>query len=697
MPARLASRRGPSRGSALSIGRRRAAGPSLSRAFSRLARYSVPYLGALVAALALAGVYHAARSGRLVLLKPLTDRVLLEPQRAPDDLSWPGWDDLADAARWALASFAVGDAAPEPGPPAPAPAPASPPPGDAAPAAAPAPGLAAPAPATEPPSLREWLWLLLLGGTALHLLMPISRFGKDYAVEYAMGRTLVDLQQALCGKLLTLPLSFHQALRRGDALTRILNDTLHSHNGLRVLFGQILQDAIALAVYLAWAIAISWQLSSIALLVGVPIAAVVAGFGGPIRRAARRRQESAGHVAQRFLQILGGAKVIKAFRAEDRERAAFGRANWRYFRRSLRTTRSRVASRSVVEGLVALTTTAVVAAGVVFVVRGQFGVTPGDLIAFTLVMMGANSATRRLSHQWTQLQDAVPSARRLFEVLDTAIEPAAEAAISLSGVGIAREVRCRNVSFSYGRESVLEDVSFAIPVGEVVALVGPTGSGKTTLADLLLGLRRPTRGRIEVDGIDLARIDRESFLERVAVVTQEPFLFDATIRENVLYGQPGASAAAFAGAVRAARVDEFALALPEGYDTAVGEDGVQLSGGQRQRVSIARALIKDPALLIFDEATSALDAVNERLVQEAVDALLVGRCVLLIAHRLSTVRRAARIVVLDRGRVAQSGTHGELLARGGLYRDFVSLQSDGDAPPPAPHQEAGRRLEAASP
>ena len=641
----------------------------MQRAFFRLARYAFPYLGVLLAALVLAALYHAARSGRLVLLKPLTDRVLFERDRDADDLSWPGFDALGETAHGALLSFAERDP-----PPHPSAHDRDDPPAVGAPPAAPAPGI------------REWLWLLLLAGSALHLLMPITRFGKDYAVEYAMGRTLVDLQQALCGKLLTLPLSFHQDLRRGDALTRILNDTLQSHNGLRVLFGQIVQDAIALAVNLAFAITISWQLSSIALLVAVPIALVVSRFGGHIRRAARRRQESAGHVAQRILQILGGAKVIKAFRAEARERSAFGRANWRYFRRSLRTARNRVASRSIVEGLIALTTTAVVSAGVVFVVRGFFGVTPGDLVVFSLVMMSANSALRRLTHQWTKLQDAVPSAQRLFEFLDQAPEEPAAAAdvVPMPHNGIVRGIRCREVSFSYGGGNVLEDVSFAIPAGDLVALVGPTGAGKTTIADLLLGLRRPTRGRIEVDGVDLARIDRQGFLERVAVVTQEPFLFDATIRENILYGHPGATAAAFAEAVRAARVDEFARDLPAGYDTDVGEDGVQLSGGQRQRVTIARALIKDPALLIFDEATSALDAVNEHLVQEATDALLAGRCVLLIAHRLSTVRRAARIVVLDRGRVVQSGSHSELVAQTGLYRDLVSLQGDSDTPPPPP-------------
>jgi ATP-binding cassette subfamily B protein len=218
-----------------------------------------------------------------------------------------------------------------------------------------------------------------------------------------------------------------------------------------------------------------------------------------------------------------------------------------------------------------------------------------------------------------------------------------------------------------------------VKAGEVVALVGRTGAGKTTIADLLMRFHDPTSGGIEIDGSDLRGIARESLLAQIAVVTQEPFLFDATIRDNIRYGRPGASEDEILEAARAAHVDEFANALPQGYETEVGAAGVRLSGGQRQRITIARALLKNPAILIFDEATSALDSKSEQFVQEAIEALFGGRTVFLIAHRFSTLRRADRIVVLEGGRVSQTGTHAELIREGGLYRELIDLQV---TPPP---------------
>jgi len=236
-------------------------------------------------------------------------------------------------------------------------------------------------------------------------------------------------------------------------------------------------------------------------------------------------------------------------------------------------------------------------------------------------------------------------------------------------------VRLRDVSFTYGREPVLEGVSFEARAGEVVAIVGRTGAGKTTLIDLLLRFDDPTAGSIEIDGVDVRRLRRDSLLAQVAVVGQEPFLFDGTIGDNIRYGRPDASERDVLAAASAAHVDEFTAGLPDGYATRVGVEGVRLSGGQRQRITIARALLKDPAILIFDEATSALDARSESLVQDATLALLRGRTVFVIAHRLSTIRRADKIVVLESGRVAEVGTHAELVNAGGLYRELVELQT----------------------
>ncbi|HTR96976.1 MAG TPA: ABC transporter ATP-binding protein, partial [Candidatus Acidoferrales bacterium] len=386
---------------------------------------------------------------------------------------------------------------------------------------------------------------------------------------------------------------------------------------------------------------------------------------------------------QRLLQILSGIKVIKAFGAEAAEEKAFGRENQRLFRRSMKVVKNRVWSRSSVEGVSNVAGMLVLGLGAGLALRGSWGLTAGSLTAFITVMITAQRTTRDLTKAWTQLQDALPSAERYFELLDRPSERS-DPPDAVRIDGLRRGIRIDKVGFSYGREPVLRDVSLDVRAGEVVALVGRTGVGKTTLADLLLRFYEPDSGSIELDGVDLRRIARDSLLAQVAVVTQEPFLFDGSIRDNIRYGRPGASDAEIEAAARAAHVDEFVTALPDGYDTEVGESGARLSGGQRQRVTIARALLKNPALLIFDEATSSLDAKSERLVQDAIDKLLTDRTVIVIAHRLSTIRHADKIVVLENGTVSQLGTHDELLATPGLYRELIGLQGERRARPPEP-------------
>jgi subfamily B ATP-binding cassette protein MsbA len=379
-------------------------------------------------------------------------------------------------------------------------------------------------------------------------------------------------------------------------------------------------------------------------------------------------------VTQRLLQVLSGIKVIQSFRAEAFEASGFRRQNRKLFRHSMKVVMNRVLSRSLAEGVNNAIGLIVLVVGAFVVLKQIWGLTPGSLAAFVAVLAGTYRPVKDLTKGWTQLMDAVPAAERFFELLD---EPPAlvDAPDAVAIEGVDRGIRFSKVSFSYGRDFALRDVSLDIAAGEVVALVGPTGSGKTTLADLLLRLYEPDSGCIEIDGLDLLRIRRDSLLDHVAVVTQEPFLFTGTIGDNIRYGRPDSSPEEVERAARIAHVDEFVTTLPHGYDTEVGEAGVNLSGGQRQRITIARAILKDPSILIFDEATSSLDARSERFVQDAMESLLSGRTVLVIAHRLSTVRHADKIVVLEAGVVSASGTHEELMQGDGLYRELIALQN----------------------
>lgn len=520
------------------------------------------------------------------------------------------------------------------------------------------------------------VWVFLLwAATGLILGMPAVRLVRDYTGEWLMTRMLTDMQGRLGSKFLWLPLERHTE-NRGDLVSRALNDTAGANRAQVLVFGEAVQDVAIVLMCMAAAIFLNWRLALVTLSVGPPIVAVMAIFGGRIRKSSRGRQEQASEVVQRLGQMLAGIKVIKAFRAESSEQDAFSREVSRFFRRAMKVIRNRVLSRSLVELVSQAAFVTLLLVGVYVVIEGFWNLTIGQLGAFLGLSAAQYRPMKNLTRLYNTVQDAIPAAERVFEILDADEEPADRpGAVRIERVehGIA----FRDVWFSYGREEVLRGVDLEISAGEVVALVGRTGAGKTTLADLLLRFYDPDRGRVEVDGRDVRDLSRAALRDLIAVVTQEAFVFDATIGENIRYGRADASMEDVVAAARAANAHEFIEGLPDRYDTPVGETGSQLSGGQRQRVTIARALLANPQILIFDEATSALDARSERLVQEAIANLMKGRTVLLIAHRLSTVRAANRIAVIEHGRVTLSGTHDELYRREGLYRELADLQLEG--------------------
>jgi subfamily B ATP-binding cassette protein MsbA len=620
--------------------------------YARLLRFVRPYVGVLLLGIACSAAYSGARYVRAWMVKPLVDDVLPHVSGSAN----LGFGDLLAAVP------GLGGAGPE--------------------AAAPAPETADELASAEAEMrarmakrAQESLGLIVLAALGLLVVLPIAHFGQIYLVDWTLGRVLVDIQQGLCAKLLSLPLGFHHGTTRGDMLSRTVNDATRAHSALDLIFAEVVQNGLALligVVLLCW---ISWQLTLTIGLATPLIAVVIAVFGRRIRKASKRRQESLAGVTQRLVQILAGIKVIKAFRAEDIEAGHFARENLRYFRRNMKVVKNRALARTFVEGLNNLIGVVVVLLGVLLVLD-NWGLSLGSLLSFAMAMQVTYRPLKDLTKAWTQLQDAMPAADRFFELLDAPGETA-DAADALPFPGVREAVRFESVSFSYGREPVLRDVSFEVRAGETVAIVGRTGAGKTTLVDLLLRYFEPVRGRITIDGTPLSRFARRSLLDRVAVVTQEPFLFAGTIGENIRYGAPGAGEAEVKAAAAAAHVQEFVDTLPDGFETEVGDAGVKLSGGQRQRVTIARAIVRDPAILVFDEATSSLDSKSERIVQDAIDSLLEGRTTFVIAHRLSTVRSADRIVVLEEGRVAAVGSHEELLERSDLYRELVSLQGGG--------------------
>jgi subfamily B ATP-binding cassette protein MsbA len=526
------------------------------------------------------------------------------------------------------------------------------------------------------PTSLQWI---VLAGVGIVFVMPIASFAKAYLQAYALGSISMDVKKTIAQKLLHLPLSFHQGTSSGDTLSRTLNDASQAEQVLHLVFSDFMLASAMVTMGIASLFFISWQLALVSLLSAPAIVGVLALFSGRIRKTAARRQMQLSEVTQRLVSILSGIKVIKAFKGEEAESRAFAGETHKLFKRAMKVVKNRVMSRTVVEMLNTGMGVGVLILGMVLVLQERWGLTVGDLAAFTTALATTYKPVKTLSKGWAKLMDSLSSAERLFEILDMPADlPDAPDAVDIAG--IREGIRFERVGYSYGREAVLRDITLEVHANEVVAIVGRTGSGKTTLMDLLLRFDDPDTGSIQIDGIDLRQISRDSLIRQIAVVTQEPFLFDTTIRENIRYGRPDATEEEVLAAAGAAHIDEFVDQLPEGYDTPVGEFGMLLSGGQRQRITIARAIVKNPAILVFDEATSSLDAKTERTVQDAIDSLRGTRTVFVVAHRLSTIRHADRIIVLEQGRVSQEGSHEELMAETGLYREFVSLQTETGEP-----------------
>jgi subfamily B ATP-binding cassette protein MsbA len=624
----------------------------------RVLVYARPYVGLVVLTMALTLLVSVLDFGRAYLIKPVLDDVVLPYSNLEGGTPTPTW----------LPDFGLFGEEEEP---APDPEPAAPVQLDDA------------RRAELKQTIRQNLLKIALAAAVIVVLLPLIGFLREYTTAYALGRISVDMKRDVCAKVLALPLRFHHMKKRGDVYTRVVSDVGVAHSAIALIFSDVAQAILRIAVGVAFLFYVSWQLALTVFVIGPAIFGVIHFFGKRIRLSAKKRQAQVAEVTQRLIEILSGIKVIKAFRAEAAEDAAYRRETRKLFKRSMKVVKNRLLSRHLIEFLNQLMTAGVLGLGLVVLLRGMWGLTPGDLVVFFLISSQSYRPFKSLAKAWARIMDSYAGAERFLEVMDTPVE--IRDALDAVEIGaLSRGVAMRGVCFAYRDEPVLRDVSFRAKAGEVVAVVGRTGAGKTTLIDLLLRFYDPDEGCVEIDGVDLRRVSRDSLLAQIAVVAQEPFLFDGTIRENLQYGKLDAIDDELLAAARAAHVDEFVRELPDGYDTEVGASGVRLSGGQRQRITIARAILKDPSILILDEATSSLDSKSEKHVQDAIDALLGGnRTVFVIAHRLSTIRRADRILVLENGRITQQGTHQELILSGGLYSELVELQTAGYRDTPA--------------
>jgi ATP-binding cassette subfamily B protein/subfamily B ATP-binding cassette protein MsbA len=501
----------------------------------------------------------------------------------------------------------------------------------------------------------------------------LAMLGTNFVIRAAL-RMVFRLRCALFEHLQKLSLSFHDATKVGDSLYRVAWDTY----AVQTLLNNAIVPAttatltlVGIAVVMALR---DWRVTVAALAIAGPLVMLIRRLDRPMTRYSLRVHERESEVSSRVQEALIAIRAVQAFAREPLERERFERQAAASLHANLHLTLLQTGSQMVVSVLMAVGTAAVLWLASRRALEGAL--TPGDVVLLAAYLVMLYKPLETLAYTAVAIQGAAAGARRVLALLDVRPDVTdAPGAAPLPGRafgGLAFE----HVTFAYGAgEPALRDVSLDVRPGEVVAIIGASGAGKTTLASLVVRFYDPQAGRIALDGYDLRTLTLRSLRENVALVLQDPIVFGATLRENIAYGRPAATAEDVERAARAANAHEFIAALPEGYATVVGERGVTLSGGQRQRVAIARAFLKDAPVLILDEPTSALDAENERAILEALARLMKGRTTLIIAHRLSTIRHADRIVVLEGGVVVEQGTHTELLARPRVYARLHSLQA----------------------
>jgi subfamily B ATP-binding cassette protein MsbA len=520
------------------------------------------------------------------------------------------------------------------------------------------------------------LWRVLLTASLLPLLAlgrGVGAYLSDYLIQWVGNRVVMDLRVEAFTHLQNLSVAYFDRTKTGEMISRTVNDTTLLERAVSVALTDLVREPLLLLGGVGYLFYLEWRLALASFLLFPLCVIPVVVLGRKVRRAARQGQERLADIVSIMQECIGGVRIVKAFNMETRELRRFSDQCRQFFGRTMRVVRAKAIMEPLVLAVAALV--GVSALAYAALARMPFA----DFVTFGLGLVLLFDPAKKLSRLHLNIQHSSAAADRVFDVLDTETGVRDRPGAVEFG-GAVGDVRFANVSFAYDEQPVLQNVDLVVRANERVALVGSSGAGKTTLVNLLPRFFDVREGGILINGTDIRDLTLRSLRGLIGLVTQETFLFNDTVANNIAYGLPDAPRATVEEAARRAHAHDFILQMPQGYGTMIGERGVRLSGGQRQRLAIARAILRNPPILILDEATSSLDTESERMVQEALDDLMRQRTVFAIAHRLSTIAHCTRILVLHQGRIVEQGSHEEVYAQGGIYKRLYDLQFKGMIP-----------------
>lgn len=507
---------------------------------------------------------------------------------------------------------------------------------------------------------------------AIFVVRGLFWYGQNYLMSYVGQSVIIDIRAAVFKKLQRLSVSFYDKNKTGTIMSYVTNDVNALQSAMVENTIEMITEVFILIGSVVAMIYLDWRLTLFTVCTFPVVLWFMEFFGKKIRKTGGRIQECTADITSVLQESVASARVIKSFVREDYEVDRFDVENRANFRANMKNAQLMATLTPVVELVAAIGVTMIIWYGGNNVINGT--ITAGSLVAFLTYAVNISNPIKRLTRVIGNIQKALAAAQRVFMIIDMP-EEIAESRDAKQLPEVSGKVEFQNVSFAYDdKGNVITDLSFSVKPGEVIAIVGPSGAGKSTIANLLPRFYDVNKGDIKIDGHSVREVTLDSLREQVGIVPQETMLFNGSVYNNILYGRLDATKEEIEAAAKAANAHDFIMQLTDGYETKLGDRGVNLSGGQRQRIAIARAILKNPRILILDEATSALDTESERVVQEALDRLMVGRTSFVIAHRLSTVKNADKILVLEKGNLVESGTHDELLALDGLYAHLYKIQ-----------------------